>query len=240
MRWYESCTISSLVTHAYDRVPDLDPVDIYLIDLDPGIPSLGIGAFMPELPDDLNLPEGEVADKAEVYLYFAEISELSFSGTPCAAGGRLEIQKLDDACTEFSYTSPTFVFSGKCVEATVGQFGILSKSDGSYPEPQGRSLFSHRNVWNTCLLLLNEYEYDIHVTGHWTRRDYPARLRWHATNQSGVMLSANTPIELLGLAALHRHHEPIKNGPYWWKIDGPSKLSEIIQKWGKPVRASRH
>jgi hypothetical protein len=92
-------------------------------------------------------------------------------------------------------------------------------------------LFSHVNVWNTCLLLLREFGYTLRASGHVTARDYPSRLRWHASSPDGAELSADTPIELLGLACLHRYHGPGVGKDYWWRIDGPPLLTQLIREW---------
>lgn len=231
MHWYESCLFSSLVTQAYERVPDLDPCDIYWIDLDPGLPSLQISAFIPALPDNPNPPQGQIADKAEIHLSFGNISQLSLAGVPQRNGGRLEITRLSESDTQFIYRSPSFEFLGHCEHASIVAFGMTTKYDENHIEPRGARLFSHRNVFNTCLLLLEEYGYEIHVTGSRAKRAYPASLQWHATDKTGTKLRADTPIELLGLATLHRHHNPKQDEPYWWRIEGRSILSEVIQKW---------
>ncbi|MBN69558.1 MAG: hypothetical protein CME32_09795 [Gimesia sp.] len=231
MHWYESCLQSSLVTTAYEQVPDLDPFDIYSIDLDPGISSLDISAFMPALPDNPNPPQGQIAEKAELQLSFGNITQLSLAGVPQRADGRLEIKKLSESDTQFQYRSPSFEFSGHCAHATVVAFGVITKYDQRYLEPRGARLFSHRNVFNTCLLLLEKYGYAIHVSGSRAKKEYPASLQWHATDKTGTQLRADSPIELLGLATLHRHQSPKQDDPYWWRIEGRSILTEVIQEW---------
>jgi hypothetical protein len=84
-----------------------------------------------------------------------------------------------------------------------------------------------------CLLLLREYGYKLRASGHAAHRDYPSRLRWHATMPDGTDLSADTPIELLGLATIHRYHRPSVGKDYWWRIEGPPLVREVIDEWEK-------
>jgi hypothetical protein len=142
----------------------------------------------------------------------------------------MRINKLRDSETRFAYESTAFRFSGVCIRAAIGTVGVLAKFDPNHREPRGPGLFSHVNVWNTCLLLLREYGYTLRASGHAVHRDYPSRLRWHATMPDGKDLSAPTPIELLGLASLHRYHRPSVDKDYWWRIDGPWLLDELIDE----------
>jgi hypothetical protein len=233
MDWFNACTNPSAVTSLYAAVPPLDPFPIYDCQLDAGLPGFTVCGYLPRLPDNPNLPEGQVPERADFFLAFMDLADLNVSGIPDQRGGEMRINKQSDCETRFTYESTTFQFSGVCNRAAIGGIRVLARFDPSYPAPRGPRLFSHWNVWNTCLLLLREFGYTLRASGHAAHRDYPLRLRWHATMPDGTELSADTPIELLGLASLHRYHGPSVDRSYWWRIDGPSVLTELIDGWEK-------
>jgi hypothetical protein len=233
MEWFNACTNPSVVTSRYEVVPQLDPFPIYDCQLDAGLPCFNVNGYLPRLPDNPYLPEGQVAERADLFLAFLDLADVNLSGIPDRRGGAMRINKLSDSETRFSYESPAFRFEGVCNRAVIGGIGVLAKCDPNHRELRGPRLFSHSNVWNTCLLLLREFGYTLHASGHAVHRDYPSRLRWHATMPDGTDLSADTPIELLGLASLHRYHRPNVDRDYWWRIDGPSLLTELIDQWEK-------
>jgi hypothetical protein len=231
MEWFNACVNPSLVTSRYVTVPQLDPFPIYDCQLDAGLPCFNVNGYLPRLPDSPNLPEGQVADRADLFLSFLGLADLNVSGIPDRHGGKMRINKLNESETQFEYESSAFRFSGVCDRVAIGAIGVLAKFDPNHREPRGPRLFSHANVWNSCLLLLREFGYSLHASGHAAHRDYPSRLRWHATMSDGTDLSADTPIELLGLASLHRYHRPGVDSAYWWRIDGPSVVNELIDQW---------
>ncbi len=233
MEWFNACMNSSVVTSRYETVPPLDPFPIYDCILDPSLPVFNVCGYLPRLPDHPNLPEGQVPERATLSLGFYDLADLKLSGIPDRRGGEMRINKPSDSETRLMYESTAFRFSGICNRAVIGEIAVLAKFDPNHREPRGPRLFSHLNVWNTCLLLLREFGYTLRASGHTAHRDYPSRLRWHATMPDGTDLSANTPIELLGLATLHRHHGPSVDKDYWWRIDGPSLLDELIGQWEK-------
>jgi hypothetical protein len=230
MEWFNACVNPSVATSRYEVVPALDPFPIYSCELDGGS-GFNVYGYLPRLPDHPNLPEGQVADRADLVLAFLDLVDLKVSGIPDRHGGEMRINKLSASETYFTYESTAFRFSGVCNRAAIGAIRVLSKFAPNHREPRGPRLFSHLNVWNTCLLLLRQFGYSLHASGHPAHGDYPSRLRWHATMRDGTDLSADTPIELLGLASLHRHHKPRVDREYWWRIDGPSVLTELIDQW---------
>ena len=121
--------------------------------------------------------------------------------------------------------------TGCCERAVINGVGILTTFDPDHAIPKKARLYSHDNLWNSCLVLLKEYGYTLRVVGNPTRKERRTALRWHAVGNDGVELSGNTPIELLGLASLHRDHAPTSFGEYWWKIDGPNMIEELITEW---------
>ncbi len=236
MEWFDSCTNPLTITSRYKVVPALDPFPIYDCQLDPGLPSFSVIGYLPRLPDHPALPEGQIPDRAELYLSFMDLQDLALSGIPDTQGGKLQINKISDSVTEFSYESTQFRFTGVCDRAVMAPVRVLPKFDPSRTKPRGPKLVGHANVWNTCLLLLREWGYSLRVSGHWTHREYPAVLLWHAWMSDGTDLTGHSPIELLGLAALHRHHSPNVDEPYWWRIDGPSVFTELTDEWQRQLK----
>ncbi|HEV8002179.1 MAG TPA: hypothetical protein VGP63_19980 [Planctomycetaceae bacterium] len=230
MEWFNACINPTLVTSRYAAVPPLDPFPIYECQVDAGFPAFNMNGYLPRLPDDHNLPDGQVPERADLFLAFLDLADLNVSGIPDQRGGEMRINKLSESETRFNYQSDAFRFSGVCNRAVIGGLRVLAKFDPHHTEPRGPRLFSRVNVWNTCLLLLREFGYTLRASGHTAHRDYPSRLRWHATMPDGTDLSADTPIELLGLASLHRHHRPSVDTDYWWRIGGPSLLTQLIDQ----------
>jgi hypothetical protein len=91
-------------------------------------------------------------------------------------------------------------------------------------------LFSHLNVWNTCLLILDERGYRLYLTGDPDERGTISHCAWNA-EKDAMKFRANNPIELLGLVGIFEHHRPIEDTPYWWRIDGPNLIAELEADW---------
>lgn len=232
MEWFNACTNPWLVTSRYENVPALSPFPIYDCQFD-GSTSLNVRGYLPRLPDKPDLSEGQVPECADLFLAFQDVKNLSLFGIPDRDGGEMRIERLRDSEVYFEYESPVFRFSGVCNRATVCWVGVLAKHDPTRVAPRGSRLFGHPNVWNTCLLMLREFGYTLRVSGHPALRDFTSRMRWHATMPDGTDLSADTPIELLGLASIHRYHKPNVDSNYWWQLDGPSLVTELIDEWEK-------
>lgn len=233
MEWYEVCHYPTTVTRRYEEVPALDPFPIFDWQVLSSRPTLRVGGYLPRLPDHLDLADGLIPERAELYLTFGDISDLESSGWPEDPGGELQIVKEGDDEVRFHYESPTFRFRGACRGVSITGVGIDARFDPDHRKPRGPRLFSHYNVFNTCLLLLREYGYSLRALGHVVHRDSPARLTWHAEKEDGTRLTGNSPIELLGLVGLHRHHRPEINEDYWWRLEGPNVVRELIDAWEK-------
>ncbi|WP_148215666.1 hypothetical protein [Acaryochloris marina] len=60
----------------------------------------------------------------------------------------------------------------------------------------------------------------------------PADHFWFATNNE-VQLTADNPIELLGLAAIYDRKKPVADEPYWWVVEGNDIWDELYENaWG--------
>jgi|GEM_PF-1799512 len=79
------------------------------------------------------------------------------------------------------------------------------------------SLVDHVNVYRSCLALLAKHGWQLRIEpGPYEAED--ARLDTYQATRDGTTLEAATPLQLLGLAALHDHHHPHDDAPYWWRI----------------------
>lgn len=79
-------------------------------------------------------------------------------------------------------------------------------------------LSSYPNVYNTCLVLLRQFGYQLVY-----EKDRDVWL----CEKDGFRFRADNPIELLGLASIHRYIGPSENVEYWWKLSEPDILSEL-------------
>ena len=232
MRWIDACTNSVVVTTQYDDVPELDPFHLIEWDLYPTMDELCLLGYLPRLPDRIDIPDGQTADRATLFLSFSEISNIRLSGKPIDASGRFDLVQERNGIVKFDYVGESLSFNGTCRKAVIGGLGIETKFDPGQTPPRDRRLFSHPNVFNSCLLLLQEYGYSLTATGPPNRDPTaPGALNWHAEADDGTRLSSHSPIELLGLAQLHRHQVPASDESYWWRVDGPSVIRDLIRDW---------
>lgn len=142
----------------------------------------------------------------------------------------MRINKIKDGETRFSYESSTFRFSSAVCDCAAIRSGTRSSTIRSEPSgSRGPRLFSHPNVWNTCPLLLQEY-------------GYSPRIRPYSTSRVSVALSLacyyarwDEPLPYANRIAWPRFvtsTSPTEcRKPYWWRIQGPSVLSELINQW---------
>ncbi len=90
-------------------------------------------------------------------------------------------------------------------------------------------LGSNSNVYDTCLRLLRQRGFSLHVEGELEPDGcYPPDHLWYA-EKNGISLYADNPIELLGLATLHDYHQPDRDTPYWWRIEGDDIRDELYE-----------
>ena len=80
-------------------------------------------------------------------------------------------------------------------------------------------LSSYINVFNTCLVLLRREGFNL---AHSKSDD-----TWTAEKE-GFSFLADNPIELLGLVSIYQKIDTREYGEYWWKIDEPDILSELV------------
>lgn len=90
-------------------------------------------------------------------------------------------------------------------------------------------LGSNFNVYGTCLQLLRQRGFSLHVEGELGPDEcYPPDHLWYA-EKGGISRYADNPIELLGLAELYEHHQPKEDTPYWWRIEGEDIRDELYE-----------
>ena len=61
------------------------------------------------------------------------------------------------------------------------------------PLPRGPSVFSDRNVWNSCLLFARANGFSLQLIGDPDKHGGISRCRWRATNEDRSELAAETP-----------------------------------------------
>ena len=85
------------------------------------------------------------------------------------------------------------------------------------------------NVWNTCLAILRERGYELSLEADDPEADLTECI-WVA-KEGEYDLWASNPIQLLGLASIHRYHNPAKPpASYWWMIENVDIMDELIEK----------
>lgn len=90
------------------------------------------------------------------------------------------------------------------------------------------ALGSHANVYNTCLLILRDRGFKMHVQGERNSAgSYPTDVLWIA-EKDGFRLMADNPIELLGLVGIHDHVQPSADLPYWWRKEGEDVWERLM------------
>lgn len=91
-------------------------------------------------------------------------------------------------------------------------------------------LTSHLNVWNTCLHILRKRGFALRVDGELMPDGcYPIQAIWIA--EKGIFyFSADNPIELIGLVAVHDHVQPSADVPYWWRTDSDDLYAELMEQ----------
>jgi hypothetical protein len=91
------------------------------------------------------------------------------------------------------------------------------------------SLYSHANVYNTCLRILRSRGFAPRVEGELTADGcYPTSAQWFAEKE-GFSFIADNPVELLGLVAIYDHVHPEDDRPYWWAVDGSDIWSALME-----------
>jgi hypothetical protein len=93
----------------------------------------------------------------------------------------------------------------------------------------GAHVYSHVNVYNTCLNILRRRGFRLWVDVSEDEEDcFRCRDIWQAESED-ASFTAHTPVELLGLAAIYDYVKPGLNPEsYWWSVDGPDIWSELL------------
>ena len=97
-------------------------------------------------------------------------------------------------------------------------------------------LFSYHNVWNSCLLIIQERGYRLFLVGEPDEFGTISDCTWNA-EKNGIKLRGDNPIELLGLVAICEYHQPPKDVAYWWRIEGENVITKMECEWRDRVSA---
>src|SRR5262249_48595975 len=156
-------------------------------------PSLFVTGTISTPPDKRPIPEGQGFLATALTLSFWNLSEMSLDGWGASNEGTLSLERhADSGGIAFAFRSEDGNFSG--VSRAVMIDGI-SFGTSSETTERGTRLFSHRNVWNSCLLLARAKGFTLRMIGRPDERGGMSECRWQAT-KAGVELTGYTPIEL--------------------------------------------
>ncbi|WP_104815628.1 hypothetical protein [Kitasatospora sp. MMS16-BH015] len=87
-------------------------------------------------------------------------------------------------------------------------------------------LSSHVNVWETCLQLLERRGYALRVV---PAEEEGEPDEWYA-EKDGYTLLADTPVELLGLAAVYEDVRPEAPVDYWWRAKTDREAPRLLDR----------
>ncbi len=230
MNWYEHCENPTWVDAYFSTPPDLNPLVVTDFDLSDCSPSLRVTVELPSVPDKMH---GRFDDLEHVtaclQLCFWNVAEVTLEKWPASKAGTLELQRVSDQRLDFTFTSNDGGFSGNCQWAMVESVDAY-KADSIKSEPPAGRLVAANNTWNTCLILLHQMGFELKIAGPPNKQGGTSRCTWNALKDD-TKLTAYNPIELLGLATIFNHHAPNTHDDYWWRVDGPAILDELVKNW---------
>jgi hypothetical protein len=208
----------------YTTPPPLDALVIHDVFLAGA--GLHIAADLSRLPDNRRDPSDSIS-LVRIGFVFWDISDLSMTGWLVGSNGELRIEKHSESGLEVSIRSTKAMMSCRCRKAEVESLGLLSTAQ---EQKKCRTLASYPNVWNTCLLLLSELGFNVEIAGDVDPNGDSKYAHWHA-NKETTTIRAENPIELLGLAFVYDKQKHNGNRSYWWRVDGPDLLGDLLEKW---------
>jgi len=88
------------------------------------------------------------------------------------------------------------------------------------------SLASNANVWNTALRILRAKGFELRLEA--TDYDDDLTQMQYSMARDGFTFAADSPLELLALGAIYEFVEPDEDRAYWWTVDGPDILDELL------------
>lgn len=239
MRWYQLCANPGVVETEFRDPPEIDHWSIYHVEFQNELFVL-VSGTIPFTPDSVNGIDNRVPKNAELALSFNDISSIEMSCRPGGITGGLTLSERPNGSIEFEFQSEGFQFEGSCRNVTINYLSLTYEQTSNIRSSRGAQLFAFRNVWNTCLALMQDYGYDLRIVGSPDANGTVSKCEWTATQADGTKLTASNPIELLGLVSLHRHQSPTTNEEYWWRIEGPNLVNELIQNWREQNTPNDH
>jgi hypothetical protein len=237
MTWNDYAHSPSVLSHWFISPPPLDHVELIEIWLDNHAPLLLIAIRLPVRPDKGSRAADAGIRSTDILLNFWEIREIRLEGWARNNFGAISIcPHPESGSIEFSFHSDSCTFAGKCAYFDVSSVSFMSESIAT--ERKAR-LFSHYNVWNSCVLLALSQGFTVAIIGKPDVDNQPTHCGWKATKDN-VELHADNPIELAGLIALHNHQPPNAPKDYWWRIEGPNLVQSAIDEWEAKHFGPRH
>jgi hypothetical protein len=227
MAWTDLCDNTDAISRRFTSPPPLERVLITDWSLLQGGPGLHVGVRLAVRPDKEPYSADATVTSTDILFHFWPVRKVCIDGWGEQIEGSLSFGRHGSGGIEFSFHSTDCSFSGVCDTVMLSAVSCFSESIAKQRKIR---LFSHRNVFNSCILLAISKGFSVLLTGGPDPNDEPSLCGWRA-KKGDVELDGDNPIELAGLIALYEHHRPTKAKDYWWRIEGPDVLDEVRKKW---------
>lgn len=230
--WHELADNPESVRSRYTDPPALSPFMLRELSIYGHDATLTLVGELSRAPDSSIDDESAVASLG---LVFWNVADVALDGSLVDRALTLEIKRTDDGNISVAVHGSGHRLSATCQSFEIVSFDVYS--DLSVQRNRS-TLFAHPNVWNSCLLRLRNAGYDLELKGAPDPAGHASHCQWHAS-QDQVVLKAANPIELLGLAQLHRGATEPANDPYWWHVDGPDIVTDLEDAWWRTWRGDK-
>ncbi len=224
MPWFELSENPDAVRNHYADPPELNPFVLRELLLYGHDATLTLSGELSRPPDSTI---GDPSAVGSLALSFWNVTDVTQRGVLVDRPSNVTLSKSADGLIHITATAEGDAFSATCKSFDILSFSVYSDEK---PKRNRKTLFSYHNVWNSCLIQLRAAGYDLELVGDPDPNGYASHCGWHAS-QAGVVLKAANPIELLGLAELHRNAAAPLDEDYWWRVDGPNIVSELEAEW---------
>ena len=228
--WYEIADNPAGITTHYDDPPALEEIIVREFDGSAYFDQCSFRLWfdLPAPPE--NLPAGSTFSVA---LYFMHLQELRFSTNASSKRTTLKVERRDNneirvrgmGATQLHVICESFLIES------------VSASNAENRAERTRNLSSYHQLWNSCLIELAEFGYELAFLGSPDADGTTANCSFIATKDS-VRLVGRNPVELVGLATLHSRFPDFDHESKLWRRAGPDLIQKITddweQQWCKP------
>lgn len=229
IHWVDLSQNPYSIRSQYKNPPEFSEVKINEISVQGETPSVILDVELPRAPDKYT------NDQTAIYsitLQLWEVSDLSIKGFPTKKEPKVEILKQQDSLISFKGMSVFGSFSMTCKSFLIMDNNLFTEE---HDKTNRRTLFTYPNVWNTCLLLLQQSGFDLELSGKPDPHGNSTHTSWNA-HKNELRLKASNPIELLGLAKIHEETETVMDKEYWWRIEGPDLVTKLSKDWERKAK----